>query len=800
MIIAGAGVDPSVAGSVFDAPVHLIDVVPTVFAAGGGQFGQGDIVDGVNLLPHINGTNPNVPHESLYLRRAAGNQSAVRVGDWKLMYRGASGEFELYNLVTDVGESNNVAASNPEIVAQLQQVMTSYDVQMDKARYDNRAASVNQFDQFRFRENAFAIASWSTTNAWTNNLAGGNATMNESDGYANAVLVFANRSQGDYTSTNDLTRIGGLEFMANRIELTDNGQPLLADGRATIGGRGVLLAKNLDGTLPVLALDATIQSEQTYTYDLALDVNLYDNLTIAGDGNQQFVLSGALRAYRQGIAVTKTGSANLSIQGAVQIGGLLDLQAGLVEFVEGTVDGHLTTQAGATVRVGQVGIAAGSVNNDPPPAIVTTGLELFYDAAADAPGDNIWSNSVGGTATDLNFTSNAVASLVTAAEFPALSAAYRIPASGVAGGLNNYFENGGPRSQRDATFEVVFRVGDTAAGADQVLIEAGGSARGMALVLNDNTLTFSVDGDGDDVSIDTTLAAGWYHAVGVIDLDAAGDSLSLYINNTLVGTASGAINDWAGGNLLGIGGVASSATGIAGAGNNYHGDIALARYYNNVAFSAAEVDQNYQALLYSPGVPGMPAATLSISGDWTQLAGSRLELDILSPEESDRVQATGNAQLGGQLVVAASDGFDPELGDEFAIVEAAAVVGQFDQLELPELAAGQMWQVQYSASSVSLRVIVAGDYNADGVVDAADYSVWRDALGTATSQLTGADGNGDGEVNAADYVVWRSHFGLSLPAAAAVAAAAVPEAASWWLAVTAVSIVVLRNLCAYGSE
>lgn len=52
-----------------------------------------------------------------------------------------------------------------------------------------------------------------------------------------------------------------------------------------------------------------------------------------------------------------------------------------------------------------------------------------------------------------------------------------------------------------------------------------------------------------------------------------------------------------------------------------------------------------------------------------------------------------------------------------------------------------------------------GDYNADGFVDAADYSVWRDNLGAYVVPFSGADGNGDGVINTADYQIWRSHYG-----------------------------------------
>jgi hypothetical protein len=64
---------------------------------------------------------------------------------------------------------------------------------------------------------------------------------------------------------------------------------------------------------------------------------------------------------------------------------------------------------------------------------------------------------------------------------------------------------------------------------------------------------------------------------------------------------------------------------------------------------------------------------------------------------------------------------------------------------------------------------LAGDYNFDGVVDAADYGVWRDTS-DATNDLR-ADGNGDGVVNQLDYGVWKTNFGSTLPASGGASAA-----------------------------
>jgi CSLREA domain-containing protein len=56
---------------------------------------------------------------------------------------------------------------------------------------------------------------------------------------------------------------------------------------------------------------------------------------------------------------------------------------------------------------------------------------------------------------------------------------------------------------------------------------------------------------------------------------------------------------------------------------------------------------------------------------------------------------------------------------------------------------------------------LAGDYNHNGIVDAADYTGWRDRLGANVTPGSGADGNGDGVVDQLDYGVWRTYFGAT---------------------------------------
>jgi hypothetical protein len=84
---------------------------------------------------------------------------------------------------------------------------------------------------------------------------------------------------------------------------------------------------------------------------------------------------------------------------------------------------------------------------------------------------------------------------------------------------------------------------------------------------------------------------------------------------------------------------------------------------------------------------------------------------------------------------------------------------------------------------VSFLVVLAGDYNNNGVVDAADYTIWQDTEGQSVTQGTGADGDRNGLVDANDYTVWRSHFGQAVAGAGSAIAAAVPEAGTLGLLV-----------------
>jgi len=57
------------------------------------------------------------------------------------------------------------------------------------------------------------------------------------------------------------------------------------------------------------------------------------------------------------------------------------------------------------------------------------------------------------------------------------------------------------------------------------------------------------------------------------------------------------------------------------------------------------------------------------------------------------------------------------------------------------------------------HLAIAGDYDGNGTVDAADYVVWSKSLNQNVTVGTGADGDGNGTIGQSDYNLWRQNFG-----------------------------------------
>ncbi len=112
-------------GSVSDHVSAFWDVLPTLAEISGSVIPDG--VDGISFLPELTGKKQK-KHEYLYWEfHEQGGKMAVRMGDWKAVKlnvdKTPGGTVELYDLSADIGETNDLSASNPELVEKLEKLM-----------------------------------------------------------------------------------------------------------------------------------------------------------------------------------------------------------------------------------------------------------------------------------------------------------------------------------------------------------------------------------------------------------------------------------------------------------------------------------------------------------------------------------------------------------------------------------------------------------------------------------------------------------------------------------------------------
>ena len=116
------------AGSSVDTPVAHFDMMPTLAAAAGASKPQGVAIDGVSLLPLVTGEGAQSwDRDTLFWQN--GHYQVVRHGDWKLQLndRPTDGlQKWLYNLADDPTEQNNLAASYPDKLKELEALLAAH--------------------------------------------------------------------------------------------------------------------------------------------------------------------------------------------------------------------------------------------------------------------------------------------------------------------------------------------------------------------------------------------------------------------------------------------------------------------------------------------------------------------------------------------------------------------------------------------------------------------------------------------------------------------------------------------------
>lgn len=145
---------------VVEAPVGLIDVAPTLLELLGQPVPEG--LDGRSLSKLIDSSRPGTPPALVFLESGytIPPQVSVRRGPWKLIWlrtpkdeRRFGDAIQLYDLSKDPGERTNLAARNPELVADLQgEIETWLAGQRERVIDETQKVELRQLDEHTQRQ------------------------------------------------------------------------------------------------------------------------------------------------------------------------------------------------------------------------------------------------------------------------------------------------------------------------------------------------------------------------------------------------------------------------------------------------------------------------------------------------------------------------------------------------------------------------------------------------------------------------------------------------------------------------
>lgn len=305
------------------------------------------------------------------------------------------------------------------------------------------------------------------------------------------------------------------------------------------------------------------------------------------------------------------------------------------------------------------------------------------------------------------------------------------------------------------------------AGDGTLLVQAGAdvvSTHGFVARLAGSEGTVSVSAASSTWNMSGRLSVGGDSGTGLaggagsVDVMASG-AINVAMDVTLFPT----------GQLRVSGGTLSAGEirfqGAGGQFNWVSGTLQLGAYRGSLT--------NTSGLLEARGLIGV----VTIDNNYTQQSGGTLRVGVGGPTPNtsyDVVNVGGTATLGGMLEIEQVAGFVPQPGQNFTVLNSAALTGSFanvangQRLSVTGGTTSGSFVVNYGPSSAfnPNRVVlssfqITGDYNLDGVVNAADYSIWRDTLGSTTDLRANGNNSGAsaGVIDVADYTAWKSNFG-----------------------------------------
>ncbi|MBT4264907.1 MAG: sulfatase-like hydrolase/transferase [Deltaproteobacteria bacterium] len=132
-------------GTRFENPISHLDIFGTAAAAAGAAVPNDRRIDGVNLMPYINGDKKGDPHESIFWR--TGHYQAVLNKGWKMMVSENPSKVWLFNLKEDPTEQHNIASRHPEKVAELRRLLNAHNAEQAESLWEAIGEMPNRPDK-----------------------------------------------------------------------------------------------------------------------------------------------------------------------------------------------------------------------------------------------------------------------------------------------------------------------------------------------------------------------------------------------------------------------------------------------------------------------------------------------------------------------------------------------------------------------------------------------------------------------------------------------------------------------------
>jgi arylsulfatase A-like enzyme len=123
-------------GTVYEPPVISLDIFATIAGLAHAPLDPAKPLDGVDLMPYLNGDRTGTPHEALYLRMFDRGAYAVRSGDFKLVIPAKGIAPKLFDLQQDIGERHDVSTAHPDELKQLDAKREAWSAQLIPPIFD----------------------------------------------------------------------------------------------------------------------------------------------------------------------------------------------------------------------------------------------------------------------------------------------------------------------------------------------------------------------------------------------------------------------------------------------------------------------------------------------------------------------------------------------------------------------------------------------------------------------------------------------------------------------------------------